>query len=75
MNIPIFDRQCETISIGGIKTEAVGFIKTTVQCLSQGVQAGTTYLKARVVRDFYKNFGSDGLCNEKLREAVKIKKR
>ena len=39
MNIPIFERQCETISIGGVKTEAVGFIKTTVQCLSNGVQA------------------------------------
>ena len=41
MNIPIYDRQCETISIGGIKTEALGFIKTTVQCLSNDVQAGT----------------------------------
>lgn len=71
MNIPIFDRQCETISIGGVKTEAVGFIKTTVQCLSNGFQAGTTYIKARVVRDFYKHFGSDGLCSEKLRNKLK----
>jgi hypothetical protein len=71
MNIPIFDRQCETISIGGIKTEAVGYIKTTVQCLNNGLQAGTTYIKARVVRDFYKHFGSDGLCSEKLRNKLK----
>ena len=33
MGLPIFDRKCETVSISGIKTEAVGFVKTNVQCL------------------------------------------
>ena len=33
MGLPIFDRKCETLSISGVKTEAVGYIKTTVQCL------------------------------------------
>jgi hypothetical protein len=42
-----------------------------MQCLSNGVQAGTTYIKARVPRDFYKHFGSDGLCSEKLRNKLK----
>ena len=62
MGLPILDRKCETLSISGLKTEAVGYVKTTVQCLKNGFQNGTVYLKARVVRDFYKLFGSDGLC-------------
>ena len=41
MGLPIFDRKCKTLSISGIKTEAVGFIKTTVQCLKNGIQTGT----------------------------------
>eukprot|EP00092_Neocalanus_flemingeri_P028987 GFUD01031470.1.p1 GENE.GFUD01031470.1~~GFUD01031470.1.p1 ORF type:complete len:472 (+),score=80.71 GFUD01031470.1:263-1678(+) len=67
MGLTIFNRKCETISISGIKTEAVGVIHSTVQCLQNGVQCGTMNIKARVVRDFYKLFSSDGLCGEKLR--------
>ena len=66
MGLSILDRKCKTISISGVKTETVGFVKTTVQCLTNGVQSGTTYIKAKVVRDFYKYFGSDGMCSEKL---------
>ena len=50
MGLPILDRKCETSSISGFKTEAVGFVKTTVQCLSDGVQTGTVFIKAEVVR-------------------------
>ena len=67
MGLSINDRKCETLSISGIKTEAVGHIRTTAQCLRNGVQTGTIYIKALVVRDFYKLFGSDGLCSEKLK--------
>ena len=70
MGLPILDRRCETLSISGVKTEAVGFIKTTVQCLSDGVQTGTIFIKAKVVRDFYKMFGSDGLCSENLKKKL-----
>ena len=54
MGLTILDRKCETMTISGIKTEAVGFIKTTVQCLSDGVQTETVFIKAKVVRDFTK---------------------
>ena len=67
IGLSINDRKCETLSISGIKTEAVGHIRTTAQCLRNGVQTGTIYIKALVVRDFYKLFGSDGLCSEKLK--------
>ena len=59
MGLSIVDRNCETLSIHGMKTEAVGYIKITVQCLKNGFQKRTIYLKARVVRNFYKLFGSD----------------
>lgn len=72
MNLPMYGKKCETVSINGIKTEAVGFIKTTVQCLKNGSLSGTMYIKARVVRDFYKLFGSDGLCGEMLKQKLKI---
>eukprot|EP00092_Neocalanus_flemingeri_P107999 GFUD01138624.1.p1 GENE.GFUD01138624.1~~GFUD01138624.1.p1 ORF type:complete len:491 (-),score=91.20 GFUD01138624.1:1652-3124(-) len=67
MGLPIFDRKCETLSLHGIRTEAVGMINSTVQCLKNGVQQGTMNIKARVVRDFYKLFHSDGLCGENLK--------
>ena len=70
MGLSIIDRNCETLSIRGMKTEAVGYIKTTVQCLKNGFQNGTIYLKARVVKNFYKLFGSDGLCSEHFRNKL-----
>ena len=70
MGLPIFDRKCETLSISGVKTEAVGYIKTTVQCLKSGFKNGTVYIKAKVVRNFYSMFGSDGLCSEQLRNKL-----
>ena len=70
MGLPILNRKCETISINGFKTETVGLVKTTVQCIKNGVQHGTIYIKAKVVRDFYKLFGSDGLCSEQLRKKL-----
>ena len=53
-----------------MKTEAVGYIKTTVQCLKSGFKNGTVYIKAKVVRNFYSMFGSDGLCSKHLRNKL-----
>ena len=38
MGLSIIDRKCETLLICGLKTEAVRFIKTTVQCLKTDVK-------------------------------------
>ena len=59
MGLLIFDRKCETLSISGNKTEAVGFVKTTVQCLKMVSKREQFTSKQRL-------FGSDGLCSEKL---------
>ena len=41
--------------------------------LENGCQNGTSYLKPRVVWDFYKLFGSAGLCSENLRTNLCLK--
>ena len=72
MGLQISNRKCEPLSINGVKTEAVGIINTTVQRLQHGSQAGTIHMRAKVVRDFYKMFGSDGLCSDSLDQKLTI---
>ena len=70
LKLKMTDLQCAKLHYCGEKLRILGRISTTVQCISDGSQAGNMYFKANVVEGLYHKFDTHSIAGNKLVEKL-----
>ena len=56
LKVHMNELQCAKFNFGGVKLRKLGKISTSVQCILNGVPAGSIHFKDVVVQDLYQHF-------------------